>query len=130
MRDLDHRRYLKYPEKFHKSNKKQLKKLSKELDLTCKEYKYANMSWKKTVKRLGNGCVYCGSMKKLQAHHIFSVSKHPLLATNLNNGIVLCAKCHRGENMEDNTKWRYSHKIKRFQKMSLNYSLHSLNGQL
>jgi len=85
--------------------------------------------WSKKIK-LKKSCVYCGSTENLHAHHIFSVSKHPLLIKNKNNGIVLCGKCHTGAGVDHDIRWGYNHKIKRFQKMSFNYSLHSLNGQL
>jgi 5-methylcytosine-specific restriction endonuclease McrA len=39
-------------------------------------------------------CVICNRATKLSAHHIFSKSKFPELKFNLNNGILMCRKCH------------------------------------
>jgi len=52
-------------------------------------------TWAKRVKERDNRrCVYCGSNKKLHAHHILAKSKHPEWALFVNNGITLCNKCH------------------------------------
>jgi len=51
--------------------------------------------WAKEVKERDNHtCQYCGAEEELHAHHIFSASKWPFLAQNLNNGITLCKSCH------------------------------------
>jgi len=41
-------------------------------------------------------CQKCGDCKggNLVAHHIFPFKSHPLLRTELSNGITLCEKCH------------------------------------
>ncbi len=39
-------------------------------------------------------CRDCGSSENLHAHHIFSKSKHPLRALELDNGTTLCEPCH------------------------------------
>jgi 5-methylcytosine-specific restriction endonuclease McrA len=39
-------------------------------------------------------CVYCNASRHLSAHHIFQKSKYKGLKYNLNNGILLCNKCH------------------------------------
>jgi len=52
--------------------------------------------WAKEVKERDNHeCQYCGAEEDLHAHHIFSAAKWPELAQNVNNGITLCAPCHR-----------------------------------
>jgi len=54
--------------------------------------------WRKEVwKRDNYSCVYCGSNKNLNAHHILSVSKHFDFALFINNGITLCVSCHKAE---------------------------------
>lgn len=53
-------------------------------------------TWVGAVKyRDGLKCRRCGSKRNLEAHHIKSVSKHPEVSTNLNNGITLCNACHK-----------------------------------
>lgn len=53
------------------------------------------------IKRDHGRCVACAApkttRKSIQAHHILSKSKHPEFALLLNNGITLCAPCHRSE---------------------------------
>ena len=83
-----------HPEIQLKSNKKQLEKMGNLFNISSTQYKYAIMSWSKTVKKLGNGCAYCGNVYDLHSHHIFSKSKHPSLSLNTYNGIILCKKCH------------------------------------
>ena len=39
-------------------------------------------------------CVYCNKSRHLSAHHIFPKSKYKGLQYNLNNGILMCSKCH------------------------------------
>ena len=52
--------------------------------------------WAKAVKdRDGWKCRVCGSIEKLNAHHLLSVRENPNLALDVNNGITLCRKCHR-----------------------------------
>lgn len=49
--------------------------------------------WGKTIKELdGNKCAFCGSIEKIEAHHI--QQKAEALSTDLENGITLCHKCH------------------------------------
>jgi 5-methylcytosine-specific restriction endonuclease McrA len=51
--------------------------------------------WSREVRMADNyRCVYCGTSRRLSAHHIFHKSKYPGLMFNLNNGILLCIKCH------------------------------------
>jgi 5-methylcytosine-specific restriction endonuclease McrA len=58
--------------------------------------------------RDGRRCKVCLSGELLQVHHILPVRKYPLLALDVNNGIVLCKSCH------DKTKFkehRYAKKL-------------------
>lgn len=44
-------------------------------------------------------CQICGIKKPprwIQVHHILCWSTHPHLRYNENNGVCLCAKCHKG----------------------------------
>ena len=58
-------------------------------------YKKASLqSWSSRVRN-GKACDCCGSLKKIEAHHLWSKSYYPMLALNLDNGVPLCAVCHR-----------------------------------
>lgn len=50
-------------------------------------------SWVIAVKSIGY-CEACGSIKQLEAHHIFPKSKFPHLIHDINNGKCLCRRCH------------------------------------
>ena len=51
--------------------------------------------WRKKIwKRDGGKCRLCDSKKELEAHHIMTFGKYPLLRWDENNGILLCHKCH------------------------------------
>ena len=51
--------------------------------------------WAREVRMQYNyHCVYCDTTRHLSAHHIFLKSKYKGLKYNLNNGILMCAKCH------------------------------------
>lgn len=53
-------------------------------------------NWSKTVRdRDGNKCFLCGSAEHLQAHHILPRHGWKDYRLDLDNGISLCAKCHR-----------------------------------
>lgn len=62
----------------------------------------AQRNWTAAVKlRDDHTCQHCGyrpihlfSPKKIEAHHIKSFANHPLLRTDLSNGITLCETCH------------------------------------
>ena len=50
-------------------------------------------------------CAVCGRMDGLEAHHIISRSHHAI-ANYTENGILLCASCHRGKQSAHNTpRW-------------------------
>jgi len=55
---------------------------------------YGLMAWTKVIRK-GKNCSYCGSDKDLHSHHLIPKSKQPGLALNENNGIPLCATCHK-----------------------------------
>jgi hypothetical protein len=47
-----------------------------------------------------NRCVICGSENNLNTHHLFSFSSFPELASDPENGVTLCEKCHRAFHSE------------------------------
>ena len=52
--------------------------------------------WKdKILKRDNYKCVLCGENKNLEIDHIKPLVLYPHLALDINNGRVLCQKCHR-----------------------------------
>lgn len=50
--------------------------------------------WVKKVKKRDKVCQICGSDKNLVVHHISHWADDPINRINVNNGILLCAKCH------------------------------------
>lgn len=56
----------------------------------------ADVQWADAVKTRDGGCVVCGSIEGLAAHHIKPRATHPELARDLDNGAALCNRCHPG----------------------------------
>ncbi len=84
-----------HPESSLKSMKKHMRKMEIALKLPNNSYGWALQSWTKTVRKLhGNYCGICGSTDRLNSHHIFPKSIHPLLSLNKHNGIPLCKEHH------------------------------------
>ena len=53
-------------------------------------------TWHKLVfERDGNKCTNCGSVEKLEAHHIKEVCNYPELIFDVDNGQTLCRECHK-----------------------------------
>lgn len=50
--------------------------------------------WRNQVIKRDEVCQCCGLDKHLEAHHLFGYKENPELATNVNNGVVLCKFCH------------------------------------
>jgi len=83
------------PEKRLIQSKKHLEKQGKQFNMNCHEYKWALMSWAKTVRKLDNNmCKLCDSTENLHAHHIMPRSLFVQLSLYLDNGITLCLSCH------------------------------------
>lgn len=67
-----------------------------------------NRTWKKNIRERDGACRVCGSVKRLESHHIIPISvlvKKYKIETrkqayeceefwNLSNGLTLCRKCH------------------------------------
>ena len=83
-----------HPEVNLRAQQKLFTRLGKAFDMDHDSFKYALMSWTKVIRK-GKNCSYCGSEKNLHSHHILPKSKYLGLALADNNGIPLCAPCHR-----------------------------------
>lgn len=54
------------------------------------------ITWRKAVfERDSYTCQECGAKGDIQAHHIKHWSQHPSERFNIDNGITLCAECHK-----------------------------------
>lgn len=53
--------------------------------------------WAKKVKERDGKCIKCGSKENLCAHHISHWADDPINRINIDNGITLCATCHRSQ---------------------------------
>jgi hypothetical protein len=54
----------------------------------------ADKLWASIVKERDGKCIYCGSTRNLNAHHIFTKARHGNLRWEVSNGVTLCAGCH------------------------------------
>jgi 5-methylcytosine-specific restriction endonuclease McrA len=83
------------PEKMAIKNKKYLLKLN----LANNKVSLRTMhAWAVQIKeRDCYTCRDCGATENLEAHHIYSKSKHPHRILELDNGTTLCEPCHKYE---------------------------------
>jgi hypothetical protein len=61
-----------------------------------KEHKH----WARLILERDKCCVECGSLNKLQAHHINHFSQSIESRLDLSNGVTLCIDCHANEHPE------------------------------
>lgn len=53
--------------------------------------------WRKRVRaRDGNLCQICGSVERIEVHHILPYATHPDVRWDDANGVTLCKACHTG----------------------------------
>ena len=77
-----------------KINIEKMNELGSKLDMNGIQYKTALIAWSRILRKNGDGCEICGSVNKLESHHIIYKSKFPELSLNVNNGIILCHNHH------------------------------------
>jgi hypothetical protein len=54
-----------------------------------------HFAWARMVKLRDKVCTQCGATEDLHAHHIKPYKEFPELKYDINNGVTLCAHCHR-----------------------------------
>lgn len=59
------------------------------------EYYWKLQDWVNKLFIKYNKCLICGSKKHLEPHHIVHVKPYDKLYVDVNNGAILCKKCHR-----------------------------------
>jgi hypothetical protein len=60
--------------------------------------------WRQIVHNKYDDCNKCGATENLQAHHIVPVSEDEELATDVDNGVLLCGECHSEEHPDMSTE--------------------------
>lgn len=74
--------------------------------LPYRQHLYSRPAWRRLRREVltrDGGCRRCGSRTALQLHHIEPMYSAPLLATDPNNVICLCRRCHK--QVTNNEKW-------------------------
>ena len=83
------------PEKVAAKNKRYLLKLNL---MNTKVSDRTMRAWAFQVKERDCWtCRDCGATENLEAHHIYSKTKHPHRILELDNGTTLCEPCHKYE---------------------------------
>tara|TARA_Y100000310_G_scaffold326710_1_gene391990 strand:- start:130 stop:564 length:435 start_codon:yes stop_codon:yes gene_type:complete len=57
--------------------------------------KKALILWGKIIRKRDDKCLYCGTKKGLNAHHLLPKERYPLYMFELSNGFTLCTKNHK-----------------------------------
>lgn len=60
--------------------------------------------WKKAIHESYDECQECGKDENLHAHHIVPISENKDLATDINNGTLLCPDCHYKKHKDMNKR--------------------------
>jgi hypothetical protein len=68
---------------------------------TPRQRGFNQVAWSAMVRLRDKQCKECGSEYELHAHHIKPYKDNPKLRYDVNNGITLCAICHRKWHQEN-----------------------------
>jgi len=80
-----------------RKTKKQLEKIKAD-PYSVYWKKKALIFWGKVIRKRDGKCLYCGSKKGLNAHHLLPKESYPLYMFALDNGFTLCTKNHKWGN--------------------------------
>ena len=100
---------------FNKNHPFKGKELPKLQGAHYKKSSILHGQWANDVKERDNRtCRECGSNEQLHAHHLFPRSVFPELRYHLNNGVTLCAPCHK--NIHKDIKLTYWKSVRKGEK--------------
>jgi hypothetical protein len=76
---------------------------------------YEYKKWRKDVFERDNyACVCCGNDNSIQTHHLATYHENKQLATDLMNGVTVCATCHRAFHRQYGRKNNSKEQFKEF----------------
>lgn len=77
--------------------KKKISKLQKNKNDPCSRYwrTKALSLWSRLVRERDGKCIICGANTTVDAHHLLSKEYFAQFATDINNGVSLCKRCHK-----------------------------------
>lgn len=64
--------------------------------------------WSNHVRIRDGKCLLCGSVERLQAHHLFSKQFYKGIRYDIINGITVCASCHRFKGATEKGSFHHS----------------------
>ena len=83
-----------HPEVMLKHVMKKMNESGNVLGMNRRTYGSGLIAWSRIIHNNVHGCVICGGVEKLEAHHLFFKNPYPKLSLNPNNGILLCHQHH------------------------------------
>lgn len=100
----DHKGRIKWPDESTK------KKYKNKRNGSARRFVHA---WRKAVlSRDDNRCVVCGSLVRVEAHHIYNYKNYPEYRSDVDNGVALCHEHHKEFHsmygVKNNTQWQWN----------------------